>query len=171
MADRNRMYTTIVFRNVSKCEDGTRTCCHLLPERPEPDNGLRDLRELEEGDYIHAIGNERAPRGYLYLITGVRVVRLLDDTTEETAKKNGADSVEAYLKRWDEIHPGFPSSSNPVVVRYDFYKTNGMRDNAGSLYSESDITERINEAAQKEIQAADDKEWLDEVAKRVATSS
>lgn len=43
------------------------------------------------------------------------------DITEEGAKREGGYTRDEFLKVWDEINPGTPSASNPLVYVVKFH--------------------------------------------------
>jgi hypothetical protein len=153
----NPRYHPVVFPNIQALIDGKRTCCHLLPTK---ELGIDDLRV---DDFIIGLANHEAKSGFLYKITSSSFVHLLDDLSDETIQQNGYSSKEAYLKRWDEIHPQFLASSNPTVLRLAFQKTEDKRE----VFFDVGFVEMMSLIAKREIEDFEDKEFLKDIEKKV----
>lgn len=142
----------VIFPNIEKLLNGKRTCCHLLPGG----------RGLGVGDHIVGIGSADAGEGFLYEIVATKMVKLLDDLDEDCVKKNGYDTIDEYFARWDKIHPSFLAASNPIVIRYDFMKTD-LTSTVRKFPPGDNWMWRVTE----EVALAEDKKFFSEIEKMI----
>jgi len=139
----------IIFPDLSKIISGERTTLHLIP-----------VMLMESDKYILALDEARGPLSYVCRIVEKSLVHLWDDVTEATAASVGATSPEEYFARWDAIHepPEFKSSQNPIICKYVLKYTGHQYQHVSA--SEIEITECANAVALREMELANDEEFL-----------
>ena len=139
----------IIFPDLSKIISGERTVLHLIP-----------VMLMESDKYILAVDEKRGPLSYVCRIVEKSLVHLWDDVTEATAARVGAASPEAYFARWDAIHepPEFKSAQNPIICKYVLKYTGHQYQHMSA--SEAEIVECTNAVALREMELANDEEFL-----------